>query len=723
MIENNKLNILNIMKFKKIYIAVAALGLFSLSSCNDFLDVTSASEMNAEFVFSNTEDTEKALMGVYVKFCEDPFTSRMSNAWMQNTDVECMTPSAGMPNGGHRSDLWGLQASADVSFSDIYRAWNNNYEAIDRANQVIDGIKASAINENAEMQQMLGEAYCLKAYRYWMLCNFWGDVPYFDLPAKLGDELDKPKTDKNIIYSKILQDLIDIEGNMKFSDVNTGGIERMPRDFALGLIARIALFRAGYGMTYDGTMKRADDYLDVTNNADLAVKYTNIDGQLQTATTYTDYYKLAKNYAQKLITLKPRALRSDFASIFKDQCTYTVVNNDEVLYEVAFTESYGGDVGWCIGVANTGTNANGSTTAQVGITPTYYMSFADNDVRRDATCARYSIVNDTLAACGNVNNMFAGKWNRAWATKALGTASSKGTGFNWPLMRYSDVVLMLAEAENELNGPSETAKSALRSVRERAFANSASYSQDVTNYVDSVAASKELFLNAIVNERAWEFGGECLRKFDLIRWNNYGEIINKLVAETNNWAISTDSVLMQAVQSTYPEAYKYKNWADNLYFSKTPKLISWVNNKYKITDPTLINGKTKISWGTYLLKKITTYTHEGVSYTKVVKTTNADGSITYLLDATKTVTIASSAEPTGIQKVISYRSGDFQTRLFRGYTGASGIGTGAVPYLMPIGTTTLSSSAVLNNDGYGFSKTYVGEDVNVEFASITSDYY
>ncbi len=722
MIENNKLNTINIMKFKKIYIAVAALGMITFSSCKDFLNVTSPSEANADFVFSNTEDAEKVLMGVYVKFCEDPFTSRMSNVWMQNTDVECMGPSAGIPNGAHRSDIWGLQASADVAFSDIYKAWNNNYEAIDRANQVIEGIKASAISDNAEMQQMLGEAYCLKAYRYWMLCNFWGDVPYFDTPAQLGDELDKPKTDKNIVYSKCLQDLVDIEGNMKFSDVNTGGIERMPRDFALGLIARIALFRAGYGMASDGTMKRADDYLDVSNT-DLAVTYVDNDGQTQTATTYTDYYKMAKNYAQKLINLKPRSLRSDFASIFKDECTYNVVNNDEVLYEVAFTESYGGDVGWCIGVANTGSNTNGTTTDQVGIVPTYFMSFADNDVRRDVTCARYSVVNDTLAACGNVTNMFVGKWNRAWATKALGSGSSKGTGINWPLMRYSDVLLMLAEAENELNGPTETAKSALKSVRERAFAGSSTITKDVTNYVDSVAGSKDLFFKAIVNERAWEFGGECIRKFDLVRWNNYGEIINNVVAEMNNWAISTDSALMNAVQTTYPNAQKYKNWADYEYFSKTPGTVSWLNNKYRLDVTAIPINAVRINWGTYLLKKVTTYTCDGVTYTKVVKVTNTDGSITYTLDGTKVVTVGSSAEPTGIQKVITYYAGDFTTRLFRGYTGVSGVGNGAVPYLLPIGTTTLSSSAVLNNDGYGFSATYTGEDVNVEFGSISTDYY
>lgn len=491
------------MNFKIKNILSVLVGLLTLSSCNDFLNVDSPSQADTDFVFSNTEDAQKVLMGVYAKFAEDPFTSRMSNVWMQNTDVECMTPSAGIPNGGHRSDIWGLQASADVSFSDIYRAWNNNYEAIDRANQVIKGIKESSISSNVEMQHMLGEAYCLKAYRYWLLVNFWGDVPYFDVPAVFGEDLDKAKTDKNIIYSKLIQELVEVEGNMKFSDISTGGVERMNRDYALGLISKLALFRAGYGMTSDGQMKRADEYLDVASNSELAVTYTDNSGVQQTARTYMDYYKLAKNYAEKLISLKPRALRADFAGIFKDQCTYKVVNNSDILFEVAFVESFGGDVGWCIGLPNTGTCKNGTTTAQVFLNPIYYMSFADNDIRRDATCARYSILNDTISALGNVTSLSPGKWNRAWATKRLGSSSSKGTGINWPLMRYSEVLLILAEAENEINGPTDAAKSALKLVRERAFNSSPTITNDVTNYIDSVSVSQELFFKAIVNERAW----------------------------------------------------------------------------------------------------------------------------------------------------------------------------------------------------------------------------
>ena len=69
------------------------------------------------------------------------------------------------------------------------------------------------------MQQIKGEATCLKAFRYYLMCGLWGDVPYYDEAARWGDVIDKPRTDKNIIYSRVLQQLVDIEPNMKWSDV------------------------------------------------------------------------------------------------------------------------------------------------------------------------------------------------------------------------------------------------------------------------------------------------------------------------------------------------------------------------------------------------------------------------------------------------------------------------------------------------------------------------
>ncbi len=221
----------------------------------------------------------------------------------------------------------------------------------------------------------------------------------------------------------------------------------------------------------------------------------------------------------------------DFAKVFRDQCELTIDNTggSEVLYEVAMgsgASNSRGDVGWAIGVPVTNASSGkGTTTIQTCLSPTYYFSFDPRDIRRDATCAVVQYETELLPKLSGPRELPIGKWNRLW-TPGLTTGSAKSTGINWPLMRYPDVLLMFAEAENEVNGPTQAAKDALKAVRSRAF-QPTDHTAMVHAYVDALG-SKDDFRNAIVDERAWEFGGECLRKWDLVRWNLYAEKIDKV---------------------------------------------------------------------------------------------------------------------------------------------------------------------------------------------------
>ncbi len=722
------------MKLTNKYFALAAVGALGLTSCSDTLNVDAPSQMDQNMVYNSTEFATNAINGVYVLFGEDPYTSRMCGVWMQNTDVEAMSVQQAVAT-NHRQAIWPLQGFSNEGWNDVYNVWNNNLQAIERANQVRAGVDASSLSNTDEMQQIKGEATCLKTFRYYLMCNLFGDVPYYDVAAKWGGEIDLPRMDKNIVYSRCLQQLVDIEPKMKWSDVNTGGIERMNRDFAIGLIARIALFRAGYAMTFDGTMKRADDYLDVNSNEDLAVTYTDLSGAQKTARTYTEYYQMAKDYCQKLIKLKPRELYPNYEQVFLNEMNYSQENNAEVLYEVAFVQNYGGDLGWSFAVPNTGSCANGTSTAQVAMTPTFYMSFADGDVRRDIDCAKYSHSNDTVAAAA-ATSIYAGKWDRARAAKDLGSGSSKGTGINYPLMRYSDVLLMLAEAENELNGPTALAKEQLMKVRARAFAGAANYNEMVTNYVNNLN-SKEAFFNAIVDERAWEFGGEGLRKFDLVRWNLYAKKVEQAMRTALCWGIATNEDLMAdaSVKAAYPEAADYVNWANRLWYVKSGKNnrkedITWYNEKYKIEedDATMTaNGWQYVNWGSQMIKRTRTYIYNGTDWgtTTPVKTDNGDGTVTYELGTAPNTTkvTVTDGNPTGITRKDVYAASDYFTRLYRGYSGGALKGDGVVPYLIPICTTTLNASDKLNNDGYRILNAYNGEGVNVEVATILRENY
>ena len=119
------------------------------------------------------------------------------------------------------------------------------------------------------------------------------------------------------------------------------------------------------------------------------------------------------------------------------------------------------------------------------------------------------------------------KWSKLWdRSHTQGNTSEGNTGINFPYMRYADVLLMFAEAENELNGPTDAAKNALKQVRERAFRGAANKAEKVDGYV-SALGTKDEFFKAIVDERAWEFGGENIRWKDLVRWNLYSQVLYK----------------------------------------------------------------------------------------------------------------------------------------------------------------------------------------------------
>jgi len=638
----------------KLYFSVLITTLLLLGSCSDFLDPVSESNFDETYVFSNAADAKKMVLGSYALFTQDSYTSRMSNVWLQNTDVEVTAPSAA-PDGSRR-DVWSLQGGLLTGFGDIKTAWDHNYLAIDRANQCIEGIEKSPIANTKEMKMLLGESYCLRAYRYFLLINFWGDVPYFRDAANASMQLDVPKTDKNIIYSGMIQDLVNCEPDMFFADEFSDGIERMNREFAIGMICRLGLFRAGYGTTKSGEMKRADDYLNVQTNDSLAVKYT-YNGVTKTARTSAEYYQLVKDYAQKLIDLKGREL-TDYAKVFYNQNKWIKPVNDDILYEVAFgNTNSGGDVGWCVGVPVTG-GAYGTTTIQVGFTPTYYFMFNPKDKRRDVTITRVSFTSETEQNALGVTSLAVGKWNRLLLNTAPGASSSKGTGINWPLMRYSDVLLMLAEAENELNGPTPLAKNMLKKVRARAF-DPADHAEFVENYVNNLT-SKEAFFNAIVDERALEFGGEGLRKFDLGRWNIYG----KKIVETKTKLDNMGKAALD-LELGNPEVAKYVGLAKKIYYVKSSNgKITFLNDIYEPTGPEIDNWTStygtvsNINWCSSLYKKVTA----------------TDGTVTY-------------------------ETADYTARCWRGYKDPTGVS--AVPFLLPISSQTVAASKYLTNDGYG----------------------
>ena len=211
------------------------------------------------------------------------------------------------------------------------------------------------------------------------------------------------------------------------------------------------------------------------------------------------------------------------------------------------------------------------------------------------------------------------------------------------MLRYADVILMYAEAENELNGPTAEAQNALKRIRQRAFEEE-DWSAKVDQYVASISGSKEDFFDAIVDERAWEFGGEMTRKYDLIRWNLYSEKINETVEGCKKMA---DDAFNGT--GTLPD-YLYTKLGDNgdlLIYNTFEKVLSAPDDTWE-----------RQSW-----------------LINMYDETQADGYAEWI------------------------------TRDYDNYVNPSNIGVpdGIIRYIFPIPTLGIDNSkGLLNNDGYGF---------------------
>jgi hypothetical protein len=564
-------------------------------ACDDFMNPESLSTFDTKYVFSNPEDARKAVNAIYSHFGQDAFRSRLSNNMTGNTDIE---HASGWSSTADRYQIWDLNALA--SNNDLNIVWTYAYRAIRDANIAIDGINASSALTSSDatvsraMYQLLGEAYTLRAYWYSMLTFHFGDVPFITEAPKAGNNFLLPKEDRNVILTEVIQDMIDIEEKMQWAADAAYGIEQVNREYTLGMIARLALQRGGWFLQPDLTMARKDDY--------------------QT------YYTIARDYTKKLMTLQDHTLQASFREVFMNECKFLTPRDGDILFEVPFALG-NGDVGWNIGITVIGgTHPYGAGNNYMGMPPTCYFSFDTLDTRRNVTCGLYEVNADFqeqmigISTAGNMTNISQGKWSRYFLDKGQGASSAKGTGINWPMLRYADVLLMYAEAENELNGPTGEAQNALRRVRQRAFS-AGDWIDKVDSYIASVSGSKDSFFEAIVDERAWEFGGEMIRKYELIRWGNYSEKVNETVEGLKAMA---DDALNGT--GTLPDYFFWKRDASGKFTLYNP------NRKVPLSQHTALldEGWTRSEFLLYLHdSKTSTYrewvTRDWANYTNGVR--------------------------------------------------------------------------------------------------------
>ncbi|MDY5851090.1 MAG: RagB/SusD family nutrient uptake outer membrane protein [Prevotella sp.] len=516
----------NYIKSSVIAMSLAAI----VSSCD--MDAPTISTLDESSVFSTYSLAEAEVMSIHISFGEtNSYRGRFLPYYGLNTDLE--TGSGTYPSlkdqATDKQSLWNYSTlSTNGQMNTDNNAYAKFYEGIERANLAIEGIrKHGNIEHNKDMAHLLGEALTLRAVVYNDLVKAWGDVPARFVPNN-PTNVYMPRANKDSIYKQLLADLAEAEQYCywpKESSI-TKSTERVSKAFVKGLRARIALYACGYALRSDGYRRSNDPELSQDKMMQI-VKDECID--------------IINQGCNKL---------GDFKSNFVKLCQDNVTAGDESLWEIPFSDGRG-RVLYTWGVKH---NAKDQYTQQAqggvnGPMPYLYYDYDVDDIRRDITCVPYDWSKELTEGKSHqqlraINKWCFGKLRYEWMKRIV--TSTNDDGVNWQYMRLADVYLMAAEAVNYLDGAAAAWKY-MKPVLDRALP-----AEKVAALQAKYTASKEAFQAGIVEQRAFEFAGEALRKADLVRWG----IIDQKMAECKQKL--TDLANRQGAYADLPVKIYYK---------------------------------------------------------------------------------------------------------------------------------------------------------------------
>lgn len=449
---------------KIVYNIIIVLAIFS---CSD-LEVLPDGVNTADNLFETEDDAEAAVNAVYSSLqTADIYNQFMEAIQSQGTD------DAEWGFGRNTSNVNKLQMDKfefDASSDLILRFWKVHYRNINRANIVIKRVGTMDINQELK-NRFLGEAHFVRALMYFNLVRLYGAVPMVTEPTESLDGLSVARSSTDLIYQLIIEDLTFSRNNLplQYGAENYG---RATKGAAIGLLAKVYL----------------------TNNQ------------------FTE----AKNLTEEIINLGIYTLWANYIDVFD----IANENIKESIFEIQFTST-----GDAINSVSSSFQGFFKPPAQVlppapgefsgfgdnPVTKNHFDIYTDGDERKD--------VNVLFVSGAPSSIQFPYYVNKYQDPDAV---SVQDGGNNYYILRYADILLMYAEAINELNGPTIEAYDAFNKVRRRAYG----FPINSISTADLISGlTKEQFQDSLELERRREFAFEGQRRFDLLRWGKLKDAV------------------------------------------------------------------------------------------------------------------------------------------------------------------------------------------------------
>lgn len=519
------------MKKSNSFIA-AILVVLTLTGCDKFLEIDPKSSWKDETFYSSKEEADLAISGIYSQLATDDLYGSELNVFLESGTDETYTRTGGATR---NSAKYAYTSSSD----EIKGAWLRLYTCIQLVNQFETNLKPDLFTEE-EYNRFLAKARFIRGFCYFTLASWYGPVPLRLAPSTSQADNDFPPSPVFDVYKQVEKDYLFAAENLlhaKDADYIPGEPNKMA---AHGLLARLYLKMGGF-----------QPYL-AENEADCYFENSQ------------QYFDKAKEQCEIIIgdgwhhivpySTDPESYRNHFINYLQDRYDLR-----ESLFEISFGNLH--DMG--INVSGRLGNMNGVLFAgepnlprsfgSILVALPVYEAYSLEDARRTWSMAgyrnnyststltqtmRYTLDNplDVYYNIGKFRRWEPADMENLKANSPIASApfvilnntpgsatDANFTSINFPILRYSDVLLMHAEAIiGGRNGTADATPQAVNSlniVRERA---------GLSPYTGSVAHND--FFRELVDERLRELCFEALRKQDLIRWN----LLEEKLEETNN---------------------------------------------------------------------------------------------------------------------------------------------------------------------------------------------
>lgn len=441
-------------------VTILLLTVFIMSSCKKFLEENPKGQISINNYYQTQSDAVAAVNAIYgyLNSISTGSTAGVyhSTFWV----IEGLASDEMLNNQIGSPDLDQLATfTYSPQNSSLLETWQMHYKTITIANIAIGRIPG--INMDTVLRRRLvNEAKFLRGLMYFDLVRMFGDVP---LVTKEVEGLKPSRSPVSDVYDLIISDLT--------------AAEDLPTSYPAG---------NGKGRATSGAAK-----------AILAKVYL----------TRKEFDKAASK-ALEIINSNQYQLWDDFADVFK----LSSRNGKEAIFSVGFGDGGGAISFWEVGQFNVrllppALSVEGVQNAQGWQIPTLYLynSYDPDDRRRSVTFV--TEVHNTDGSITTIRPYIRKYWD------SLAEPTANGSYNDYPVIRYADVLLMYAEASNEL-GNTPTALDYLNMVRRRARFDGTNYNNAVPDYV---GLTQDQFRAAVLKERMMEFVAEGQRWFDLSR--------------------------------------------------------------------------------------------------------------------------------------------------------------------------------------------------------------